>query len=162
MNHYWDKSVLCCQYGNSGYLDKDGNPDNGCECLMDAQENDLGAACDPTDATTCTSTEVCVDRNLDTVYHCSAIPVDDCDGVDNDCDNLTDEDAPIGSECFPDPVGCTYDASSSSWSCVGECSTGFMGCVGGMIQCTQYQGPFSKESSGNGLALLSLAAAYTR
>ena len=92
------------------YADKDGDPNNGCECLI-------------------TSTD------------------DGCDGVDNDCDSETDEDAPIGEACYTHPTGCT-ETSPGVYTCLGECGTGNMGCQDGTMQCTNQQGPEGEQCNG--------------
>ena len=59
-------------------------------------------------------------------------PIDEtCDGLDNDCDSLTDEDEngdPLSQDCYPPgsglDTGCTYDATSMSWTCEGICQVG--------------------------------------
>ena len=116
-----------------GYVDKDGNPDNGCECLMGITESTT--TCDATNP--CGAGEVCADVDNDSVSHCAPIPQDVCDSVDNDCDGVVDEDAPaeLGTDpCFTHPVGCTADASGV-YTCVGTCQTGIPTCVGGTVIC---------------------------
>ncbi len=116
-----------------GFVDKDGNPDNGCECLMGITESTT--TCDATNP--CGGVDVCADVNNDGVFHCGPIPQDVCDGVDNDCDGVVDEDAPaeLGTDpCYTHPVGCTDDGSGS-YTCVGTCQTGIPTCVGGGVSC---------------------------
>ncbi|MFH2006950.1 MAG: MopE-related protein [bacterium] len=122
--------LSACQ---GGYVDKDGNPDNGCECLMGVVEG--ATTCDATNP--CTGGDVCADVNNDGVSHCGPVPEDVCDGVDNDCDGVVDEDAPAqlsGTQCWTHPVGCTADASGI-YTCVGECQAGVPTCVGGAVIC---------------------------
>jgi hypothetical protein len=94
------------------YADKDGDPNNGCECLI-------------------TSTD------------------DGCDGVDNDCDSQTDEDAPIGDPCYTHPTGCQEDPNDpGQYICEGECAAGNMTCENGTMQCTTQQGPEGELCNG--------------
>ncbi len=150
------EGVGACQGGNcvldhcsGAYVDKDGNPDNGCECLMGVEEGDQ--VCDPDDPDSCDSGMVCVDRDEDGQAHCGAVPVDNCDGVDNDCDGETDEDAPtlIGNHpCYTQPTGCSQDTQTGQWSCEGQCATGIMSCVGGRIVCSQQVFPSVETCDG--------------
>jgi hypothetical protein len=48
-----------------------------------------------------------------------------CNGLDDDCDGLVDEDIPIGDAC----------ANSPSTLPEGECSEGYLECIGGEWQC---------------------------
>ncbi len=76
-------------------------------------------------------------------------PNDVCDGVDSDCDGQIDEDAPVGDDCYTHPTGCTETSPGSGvWTCEGECTTGNMGCVGGVTQCTNQQGPAGEICNG--------------
>jgi hypothetical protein len=128
-----------------GYVDKDGDPDNGCECMLDISESTV--ECDPADPVECGAGEVCADQNDDTVFHCALIPADGCDGVDNDCDGDVDEDAPTqlaGTDCYTHPVGCTCTETAPGvfdCTCAGECSAGVPTCVGGEVVCGGQQGP---------------------
>ncbi len=121
-----------------GYVDKDGNPDNGCECLMSITEDASGIVCDESNPVTCDLiSEVCADGDSDGVSHCAEIPIDICDGVDNDCDSQIDEDATAllgGSDCYNHPVGCT-EVTPGDFTCVGICRAGAPTCVGGNVIC---------------------------
>ncbi len=65
-----------------------------------------------------------------------------CDGLDNDCDNLFDEDGAggplLGGVCDPHGLGNT-----------GECSTGIDTCIGGTFQCVGAQGPSLEVCDGD-------------
>jgi hypothetical protein len=128
-----------------GYVDKDGNADNGCECMLDVVESTV--ACDPNDPVECSAAEVCADKDGDSQYHCAPIPDDGCDGVDNDCDGDIDEDAPSqlsGTDCYTHPVGCSCTETSPGvfdCSCTGQCTSGVPTCVGGEVVCGGQHGP---------------------
>ncbi len=96
-----------------GFVDKDGNPNNGCECMMDLTEGTV--ACVEGGPSTCNAGEVCADVSGDGSAFCATIPIDGCDGVDNDCDGTVDEDAPsqmAAGDCYTPgevsvhPTGC--------------------------------------------------------
>jgi von Willebrand factor type A domain/Putative metal-binding motif len=55
-----------------------------------------------------------------------------CDGIDNDCNGLVDD---IARSCYPDgKPGCSYDATTKAWTCVGACKTGLQACSAGAWQ----------------------------
>ena len=124
-----------------GHVDKDGNPNNGCECQMGLTEGTV--ACVEGGPSTCDASEVCADVTGDGSAFCATIPLDGCDGVDNDCDGQTDEDAASllsGAACFTHPVGCTDDGSGI-FTCAGLCETGIPTCFGGGVICGGQTGP---------------------
>ena len=53
-----------------------------------------------------------------------------CDGLDNNCNGLTDEG--LARQCYVTrdgfPEGCVYDMGTDTWSCVGACRTGIQVC----------------------------------
>jgi hypothetical protein len=56
-----------------------------------------------------------------------------CNNLDDDCDGQTDE--ALTQPCYVHhagyPEGCTYDAGTETWSCVGACATGIQICTAG-------------------------------
>ena len=140
--------VGSCSGGNceldscrGGHVDKDGNPNNGCECQMGLVEGTV--ACVEGGPATCDASEVCADVSGDGSAFCATIPADGCDGVDNDCDGQTDEDAASllsNAACYTHPVGCTADASGI-YTCLGLCQTGIPTCAGGEVVCGAQTGP---------------------
>jgi hypothetical protein len=97
----------------------EGNPGGGVACgwSADPAEWDVGL-CEP-------GVSNCVAGTLD----CEGMigpATEVCDGFDNDCDGLTDEDMGVGEPCGLD---------------VGECAPGTMQCVDGVTQCVGGRGP---------------------
>jgi MYXO-CTERM domain-containing protein len=130
-----------------GFVDRDGNGDNGCECQMTLTEGSV--TCDPA-APACGAAEVCADVDGDAQSHCSAIPLDLCDGEDNDCDGQVDEDAETqlsDSACYTYPLGCS-ETAPGVWSCAGQCRTGLEQCVGGRIRCSGEVTPSAEVCDG--------------
>ncbi len=124
-----------------GFVDKDGNANNGCECMMDLTEGTV--ACVQGSPGTCDASEVCADVSGDGSSFCATIPLDVCDAVDNDCDGQMDEDAPAqmaAGDCYTHPVGCT-ETSQGVYSCEGLCTAGQPTCVGGAVVCGSQTGP---------------------
>ncbi len=131
-----------------GYVDKDGDPDNGCECRVLATED--ATACDELNPVDCGAGEICADLDEDGVSHCAPVPPDGCDGLDTDCDGQIDEDATalLGTaECYTHPVGCT-ESSPGDFSCTGECQAGTLTCVGGNVLCGGQVGPAAEQCDG--------------
>jgi len=115
---------------HSGYADADRDPSTGCECrLMLVESADPCAVERPGD---CSAGEVCADVDADGAAHCARLPVEVCDGVDNDCDGLVDaadelgSDPRVGAACHGDPDGLCADPSRA----------GQTGCVDGEIVCS--------------------------
>jgi len=135
-------------YCYSGYVNKDGDDTNGCECMINAPEDPDGAVCESTEENPCGEGNICVDRDLDGEFHCSPIPPDVCNGVDTNCNGETDEDAPVGEPCYTNPTGCSYDEGTDTWTCEGECTTGTIQCSGGMMQCLGQKGPSMEMCNG--------------
>jgi Putative metal-binding motif len=120
-----------CTIGScvGGYADADGSPDNGCECKMDLTEGTT--ICTEGTPGTCAVTEVCADTDGDGTAYCATIPLEICDGKDNDCNGLTDADddlaadAQVGITCYGDPDGL----------CAEPAHSGLTSCVNGIVEC---------------------------
>jgi len=129
-----------------GYVDKDGNPDNGCECQMALTPT--AVPCVEGQPGQCGPGEVCADVTGDGSSVCATAPPDLCDGVDSDCDGQVDEDAILPSGgCYTHPVGCTEQAPGV-FSCVGACAAGVPACVGGTEVCSGQVGPAAEVCDG--------------
>lgn len=76
-----------------GFRDLDGIATNGCECRIQMSEDATGLTPCTQGVDTCAPGEECADPDRDQQSHCLPIPLDTCDGRDNDCDGLVDEDA---------------------------------------------------------------------
>jgi hypothetical protein len=117
-------------YCDPPFADADGNPANGCECLLDLEEGTT--VCTEGAPGTCGAGEVCGDLDGDGTAHCAVIPAEVCDGRDNDCNGLTDADDDLsadpraGIQCYGDPDGlCSDPAHAGATTCVnGEITCG--------------------------------------
>ncbi|MCB1007814.1 MAG: hypothetical protein KDB94_02865, partial [Acidobacteria bacterium] len=84
--------------------------DDDCDGRVDEDFPDLGLACDNGEAGSCfdTGVRVCATNGTGTV--CDAPPgvagVETCNGLDDDCDGLTDEDQGPSCTCNPVPEIC--------------------------------------------------------
>jgi hypothetical protein len=146
-----------CQQGKCGfaclpgYVDLDGNPENGCEyaCtpsnngieICDGKDND----CDGTvDEGAIDVGQPCGDNGCQAgVLTCIAgVPVcvggrkptqEVCDGIDNDCNGFTDESDPnLGKPCYPvGSDGCNLQTGV----CAGQCHMGAWVCTSGALVC---------------------------
>jgi hypothetical protein len=127
---------------NMGFVDVDGRPENGCEyeCtstgaeVCDGRDNDCdgmidegnpgaGMACGSSTGTCRQGVTACVMGRIVCMGE-TGPSTELCDGQDNDCDGMTDEDLSgdmrIGGVCGTG---------------VGECRPGRNGCMGGAIVC---------------------------
>ncbi|HEY3351654.1 MAG TPA: vWA domain-containing protein, partial [Polyangia bacterium] len=75
-----------------------------------------------------------------------------CDGKDNDCNGLTDDDpsgATMTRACYP---GGMLGCDTTTWACQGQCSLGSQTCVGSGANpwgaCTGYVGPTAEVCNG--------------
>jgi hypothetical protein len=85
---------------------------------------------------------------------CVADPMpslEQCNGVDDDCDGKTDETSDV--PCYPkDAVGCQPGADNVL-VCAGACSAGKQLCVQGMLaECSGFKGPATEACGSSGTA----------
>lgn len=73
-----------------------------------------------------------------------------CNGVDEDCDGATDEDASVA--CYPDGVsGCAPDSEDDgAFACEGACSSGTRACEdGALLPCAGFVAPAPEVCDGS-------------
>ena len=134
-----------CEMGSckGGFRDLDGIVANGCECQLQMSEDATGLTSCVQGVDTCPPGEECADPDRDLQSHCVPIPLDQCDGRDNDCDGVVDEDATammLSDVCYSYPSGCT-ELSPGNFSCDGPCSPGTLQCTNGSLRCIGQTGP---------------------
>jgi hypothetical protein len=109
--------------------------DNDCDGMIDNNTTDGGQACGgmPGGTGECRQGKVtCVNGTL--ICLGAGTPgAELCDGKDNDCDGMTDEDDPfVGKACYPVGVaGCDVTAGT----CTGPCKLGSWACSAGRLAC---------------------------
>lgn len=74
--------------------------------------------------------------------------VEQCNGVDDDCDSMVDE---TSEDCYPDgETGCTQ-GSDQRWTCEGLCSVGKRTCKDGKPgECVEFKAPAAEACSAAG------------
>jgi hypothetical protein len=109
--------------------------DNDCDGMIDNNTTDGGQACGgmPGGTGECRQGRVtCVNGTL-ICLGAGTAGTELCDGKDNDCDGMTDEDDPfVGKACYPVGVsGCDVTAGT----CSGPCKLGSWACSAGRLTC---------------------------
>jgi len=104
--------------------------DNDCDGTSDVMPVDVGQVCDTGNPGICAAGRTDCDPNRGALFCIpdQSIGIEVCDGVDNDCDGLTDED----DEGEPISMSCYYGAEGTAG--VGECEAGLRTCSGGFLQ----------------------------
>ena len=107
--------------------------DNDCDGTDDNGDPGGGVLCG-TDTGECVSGVTrCVSGNVECVGEVGPQP-EECDGKDNDCNNLFDDGIAEGATCG------TTDQ--------GQCSLGSEQCIGGVMQCVGANGPTTEQCDG--------------
>ncbi|RMH42294.1 MAG: VWA domain-containing protein [Deltaproteobacteria bacterium] len=150
-------NALAAIVGGSIVTESCNGADDDCDGLVDEDFPDLGAPCDDGELGACrgTGTRVCAPTGDGTecaIADPGATPVDEvCNGLDDDCDGLIDEDLSCVPTCTPTgPDVCDgvdndcdgaidEDDPSAGSPCgttdVGVCNFGVLVCVGGNLVC---------------------------
>jgi uncharacterized repeat protein (TIGR01451 family) len=121
---------LECRGGTGPATETCNVTDDDCDGIVDEGNPDGGASCGATDVGECDlGSEVCVTGDLVCVGDTG--PSDErCDGLDNDCDTMVDEENPgAGAACGDD---------------TGECQAGTTICSGGTLVCDGGVGPIEE------------------
>ena len=129
------EAVLECRQAVTPVAETCDAIDNDCDGSTDEDFPDLGGACSAgVGACTATGSFVCAGDGSGTT--CDAVPGEPqperCDGIDNDCDEATDEDFPdLGGGCSAGIGAC---ATSGSFVCAGDGSGAICDAVPGEPQ----------------------------
>jgi hypothetical protein len=115
-----DTTGVSCDESGQGFSEECDGFDNDCDGKVDETFPTLGSFCDGPDGDECEfGSFVCAPNGLSVVCEETGSSLTElCDGQDNDCDGLEDEDFPkVGSGCDgPDADTC----ASGTWQCAGS------------------------------------------